>query len=61
MAIGGAFHLFPGAVGSWLQMQATNTNWNGAVGGGSIPEQLNDDDDDDIVELRQTDGCIHFY
>jgi hypothetical protein len=56
IAVGGDFQLFPGGVGSWLQMNAPNTNWNGAVGGGSIPLQLNDDDD--IVELRPTDGCF---
>jgi hypothetical protein len=56
---GEEFHLFPGGVGSWLQMQTTNSAWNGEVGGGSSPLQL--DDDVEIVELRHTDGCIQFY
>ena len=51
--------MFPGGVGSWLQMQASNSDWNGVAGGGSSPLQL--DDDDEMVELRHTDACIQFY
>ena len=51
--------MFPGGDGSWLQMQATNSDWNDDVGGASSPLQL--DDDVEIVELRNTDGCFQFY
>jgi hypothetical protein len=59
LAAGGDFHLFPGGVGSWLQMQPTHSDWNGEVAGGSSPLELNDDDD--VVELRNTDACIQFH
>lgn len=60
LAAGHDFHLFPGGVGSWLQMQASNPDSNGVVGGGgSSPLEV--DDDDEMVELRHRDGCIQFY
>jgi hypothetical protein len=59
VVVGGKFHLFPRGVGSWLQMQASNSDWNGVVDGGSSPLEL--DDDDEMVELRHANGCIQFY
>lgn len=56
---GAEFHLFPGGYGSWLQMQATNSEWNKDVGVASSP--LQPEDDVEIVELRDTDECIQFY
>ena len=57
--IGREFHLFPGGVGSWLQMQAGNSEWDGAVSRGSFPIQS--EDDDELTELRHANGCTQFY
>lgn len=51
--------MLPGGVRSWLQMQATNSDWNEDVSGVSSPLQL--DDDVEIVDLSHTDGFIQFY
>ena len=51
--------MFPGGVGSWLQMQASNSDWNGVREEGSRALEL--DNADDMVELGHIDGCVQFY